>query len=229
MMRVIFLDIDGVLNSCQYNLWLRETKGENDDLWLEYRSTSEEDFSSYEKMLCQYCCTNLRHILKTYPDVRIVVSSTWRNGRSIEKLNALLKYHKIFDSDEDKVIGKTPSLHKERGLEIFDWLSNNPNVSDFIILDDDSDMDMYLDTPHFLQTNGKVGFDYLAMEYVDKYFGGFNLKFDDVVEGVPYKMYSKLRSQNYFREGNEMVYYENGTRHSVFFYPNFDIFSKVVV
>jgi hypothetical protein len=39
-----------------------------------------------------------------------------------------------------RVIGKTPHFGLDRGHEIADWLAKNPHVTDFIILDDDTDM-----------------------------------------------------------------------------------------
>lgn len=227
-MRLIMLDFDGVLNSYQSALWLRETLGENEDNWVNYLDDSEE-LSGYEKTLCKYACINLGHILKTYPDTKIVVSSSWRRGRTIEKLNKILKYHKVFD--EDKVIDKTPCLSTERGYEIQKWIEDNNFTGDFVILDDDSDMGPYLNTPHFQHVNGSVGFDYLAMEKLDKYFGGFNLRFQDLEEGVPYKMYSKPRSTSYFKEKDEIIYFNDfGEKvRGVFFYPEYDIFAKVAL
>ena len=222
-MRIIFLDFDGVLNSHQSAQWYFDQ--DKKEVWTEYLGSADKELVGYEKRLCFYACLNLKTILDEYPDVRIVVSSTWRRGRSVEKLTEILRYHKVFI--EDKVISRTPILNKERGYEIQQWLEENPTIEDFVILDDDSDMVSYLDTPHFIQTDGKVGFDYLAMEKVDKYFGGFNLRFLDLEEGAQYKMYSKPRTSIYIKEKHEMVYYEQGERRSVFFYPTHEVFALV--
>ena len=46
----------------------------------------------------------------------------------------------------------TPRLGTKRGIEIKKWLSDNPEVTDFVILDDDSDMEEYNET-NLVQTN----------------------------------------------------------------------------
>lgn len=228
-MRLILLDIDGVLNSHQSALWFNEILGDNEDSWENYMDGSSDEITGHEKLLCQYACINLRHILKTYPDVRIVVTSTWRRGRTVEKLNKILKYHRVFD--EDKIIDKTPCLNTERGYEIKKWIEDNNFTGDFVILDDDSDMGPYLDTPHFQHTDSSVGFDYLAMKKLDQYFGGFNLRFKDLEEGIPYKMYSKCRETSYYKEGGEIIYFQPSgeKRRGVFFYPEHDIFAMAVL
>lgn len=228
-MKIIILDIDGVLNSCQSNYWYRKMLGHSEDNWVEYRASEvKTTYNSYEQQLCPLACGNLRHILEIHEDVRIVISSTWRNGRSVEWFNKYFKSFKIFT--EDKVIGKTPSLNKQRGYEIEDWLSKcDLPIENFVILDDDSDMGPYLDTEHFIEIDGKVGFDYRQFEKVDKLFGNFKLKFSEIKEGVPYKMYSKLRNTNFFKDGDKMFYMDkdNVKHDDIFFYPEYEIFAEV--
>ena len=226
--KIIMLDIDGVMNSIQSNYWYKLLGFDEKQDWLDYRSfDNPEELHPLDKKLCPMACSNLKLILNQYPDIRIVISSTWRKSRSVEKFNTIFKYYKI--TDKDLVIDKTPVLHTQRGYEIEHWLKNtNYQIEDFVILDDDSDMGPYLDTPHFIKTNYKVGLDYTIFEKMDKYFGKFNLKFLDLEEGQKYKMYSKPRETVYIKEGSEMVYYDSDRRVSVFYYPEHELFSKVI-
>ncbi len=229
-MKVIFLDMDGVLNSCQSNYWYRKMLGHEEDNWVNYRSSeAETTYNAYEKQLCPLSCGNLRHLLELYPDARIVISSTWRIGRSVEWFNSFFKHFKIFT--EDKVIGKTPRLNTQRGYEIEDWINKSElSIENFVIIDDDSDMGPYLNTPHFVHTDGRVGFDYRKMEEVDKLFGKFTLKFKDLKKDVPYKMYSKPRESIYFFDGKDKMFYigEDGSvNDTVFYYKDYELFSEV--
>lgn len=65
-------------------------------------------------------------------DVKIVISSTWRITFSAEECAVGLGL---------PVIDCTPVLHNQpRGAEIAQWLSKNPDVTHWAILDDSSDM-----------------------------------------------------------------------------------------
>jgi hypothetical protein len=75
----------------------------------------------------------------------LVVSSTWRIGRSIEQLEELLEGWGV----KAQMVGVTPVLRRQigniiisesRGKEINAWLLSNENWNDFVILDDDDDM-----------------------------------------------------------------------------------------
>jgi len=215
-MRVIFLDIDGVLNSRQS---------------FRYNMRTYKDEIRWDN-LCIYACFNLKTILEIYKDVSIVVSSTWRIGKSIESLNELLLYNNALPlrwREVNCVISKTPYLGSIRGLEIQKWLKDNSEVEDFVILDDDGDMGPYRDTDRFIQTSNATGFDYFAMEKVDKYFGGFNLRFKDLVDGRPYKMYNKDDRTEYFKIDNNLIRFEKDTqeRREVYFYPETSLFAPI--
>jgi hypothetical protein len=231
-MKIIMLDIDGVMNSWQSAYWYRKMIGNEEEEWVNYKAVEtkeDEEFGVYTKELCPMACCNLRQVLEYHPDARIVISSTWRHGRTVEWFNKLFKHFKIFT--EDKVIGITPVLRTQRGYEIEDWLNKTEEkVEEFVIIDDDGDMGPYIGTYHFIKTNGKVGFDYLIMEAIDKVFDKFVLKFKDLKPGVPYKMYSKPRNTNYFKDGDGMAYFgENGKlSRQVSMYPDRELFSEVL-
>lgn len=112
----------------------------------------------------------------------MVVSSTWRHGRTVEDLQALLNQVGFIG----EVIDKTPNIMTKlnvegsgytvpRGCEIDWWLENKGNfqrinwsqkvqqeyidkakVKNYIILDDDSDM-LYGQREHFMKTPNSHG------------------------------------------------------------------------
>lgn len=129
-MKVIFLDCDGVLN-------MHGSGG----------------FYTLNKARLRL----LEKIVKD-TDAKIVVSSTWRNSPThMKKLMNALGYRGM------KVIGVTDRLGLSsdgeryyRGHEIQKYLDEHPEIEQFVILDDDSDM---LDSQlrNFIQTDGKIG------------------------------------------------------------------------
>lgn len=83
---------------------------------------------------------------------KIVISSTWRHGTD-EYFESLKEYLKVCGV-KGEIIGRTPShrrfsasryVHYQRGNEIQDWLSEHPEVTHFVVFDDDSDMDAVRD------------------------------------------------------------------------------------
>lgn len=129
-MRVIFLDIDGVLNS--EKTFLSKNKQNPDILPLEK-----------EKI-------ELLKYLIDATGAKVVISSSWRIGGIknpvFAKLLSKLKEHEI------PVLGATPVLGTTRGKEIQEWLkSTSEKVSSFVILDDDNDMEDL--SKNLVQTN----------------------------------------------------------------------------
>ena len=111
-MKVIFLDIDGVLNSDEYL-----DKVKNSDI-----QGIERDIDVGKVKLLK------RAIDET--GARVVLSSSWRYTRNARYLKELLANYEIR-------VDSTPYIRDERGLEIKKWLSENQGVEDFIILDDE--------------------------------------------------------------------------------------------
>lgn len=141
-MKVIFLDIDGVLNS-RHTPLKKCFKGFEEDERTDPR------------------CVQLLNTVVERTQAKIVISSAWRIQHSAEELQAYFK-HCGFTGE---IIGVTPVLLNvdldpedpdewERGDEIQEWLDNN-EVENFIILDDDSDMG-YLKL-HLVKTSFEVG------------------------------------------------------------------------
>lgn len=121
-MKILFLDIDGVLNS------------------VKFFNTLPHGFTTTrsDEILDPEAIERVNKIINE-TGAKIVVSSSWRIGLSLVELQILLKDHGITGD----IIGMTPSLSfkgRRRGHEIQAWLNNHLEVIDFIILDDDSDM-----------------------------------------------------------------------------------------
>lgn len=158
-MKIIFLDIDGVLN-CEE--WYSQRKDP------EIMKAHSENYPICEFSPILMARLNLL-IEKT--DAKVVVSSTWRLGKNIQALQELLNSVGF----KGEVIGKTESFNQPyvvRGNEIKYWLDSNtkqifvtdlerPNpeydIESYVILDDDSDMLLW-QKDNFVKTHWKFGF-----------------------------------------------------------------------
>jgi hypothetical protein len=128
-MKVIFLDFDGVLNSQGSFLFeTRKRKG--------MRKKNKQEIGPVNETLDPVCCSNFQYVLDKLPDVKIVISSSWRTMFDLEWLKSKLASYGI---DSSRVIDKTPEiLFKDRGVEIEAWLNSHTelNITAFAIIDD---------------------------------------------------------------------------------------------
>jgi len=141
-MNIIFLDVDGVLNSMNYLQKLYEEKN--------------ECYFGFGIPFDPNCLKNLKELI-TQTNSKIVISSTWR--KSSKGIEILLENLKKYELDKF-VIGYTPIFNTNvtRGTEIKAYLSNlkeDTSKLNFIILDDESDMDELL--PHLIKTDENTG------------------------------------------------------------------------
>lgn len=125
-MKVVFLDIDGVLNNFK-----------------------DRNFGT---KLSAISCKNLNSLLDKNPDLKIVISSSWRSN-GLEFMKKMLSENGI---DEKKVVDVTGNERGNRGHQIQCWLDGNAEVTKFVILDDNSDMGNLLS--HLVKTNSFIGF-----------------------------------------------------------------------
>jgi diphthamide synthase subunit DPH2 len=142
-MKVIFLDIDGVLvtrNSIKY----------------QYLNFPDETNIRFSKKAVK----NLNKLVRL-TKAKIVISSTWRLFHSLEKLQNIFEEQKI----EGEIISTT-SVEKAtveedipRGQKIADWLEQHPKVKQYVIIDDDVQADCIQFHPYnCVETSYKRGF-----------------------------------------------------------------------
>ena len=149
-MKIIFLDIDGVLN-CEYAYKQGECK------YVEW--TDEDGNTQHHQSFCSWSKDWLNRLIEN-TDAKIVISSTWRR----EGLKWLHQVWKI-EGMKGEIIGITPSFRGDvegytipRGCEIEKWLKDNrfqhinwsheeqkkvmdeSGIESYLIIDDDSDM-----------------------------------------------------------------------------------------
>lgn len=135
-MKIIFLDIDGVLNVISQT---RDKYGSN---------------------FHQHFIDNLRTLIDT-TDAKIVISSSWRTGGD-EGSNTMKNMWK-FRNLPGEVIDITPDLYYTysgpdgdddycRGDEIQLWLDTHKEITNYVILDDDNDM-LPTQMENFVRTN----------------------------------------------------------------------------
>lgn len=103
----------------------------------------------------------LSRIAEALPDVKFVLSSSWRFSTPYPDFRRLLVANKVYVN----LVSQTPlvTLSGSRGVEIGRWLKENPGVKDFVILDDSSDMGQF--KKKLVQTSWEKG---LQDEHVDE-------------------------------------------------------------
>jgi len=132
-MKVIFLDMDGVINSADYLLRRRKDKIRKKKI-----KTKE---NRCIRMIDEKAVKLLNEIIEA-TDAKIVISSTWRIQNSTEMIQSYLNKRGF----KGEVISQTPRFpFKDRGDEIERWLKTHDSVESFIILDDSSDMGPMMD------------------------------------------------------------------------------------
>lgn len=148
-MRVLFLDIDGVLNSDAY---LKANPGSFD------RSGPD----AYVSMFDPAACARLRTVL-TVTGAKLVISSSWRVVHRDEEIARYLAARGI----TTPIVGHTPQLiddvvdhanvvrAAQRGDEIAAWLKEHPEVHAYAVVDDSDDMDAVRD--RFVRTTWAHG------------------------------------------------------------------------
>lgn len=154
-MKVVFLDIDGVLNHCGT------------------RMAAATESEPLPIPIAPECMTRLNRLVAEI-GAQIVISSSWRLFARWQDLGPALVRHGLVGD----VIGETPNLvkdnvwlerwriregvpfdfeHLARGWEIREWLAAHSEVTAFVILDDCSDMAELM--PWLVLTHPVVGLD----------------------------------------------------------------------
>lgn len=145
-MKVIFLDIDGVLNNEVFvnAFWAicKQVDLKRSQAKALHKIVMRDD---YGNLFCPTATNMLNYILEE-TGAKIVISSTWRFMGEKE-----IKQMWIDRGLKGEIIGVTPHLPSRlRGQEIEDWLewykSENQDDIQYVIIDDDKDM-----LPHQMQ------------------------------------------------------------------------------
>ena len=143
-MRVIFLDIDGVLNSSRTA--------------VAFQKEWQRKFDPVAVQMLYRVALNA--------GAQLVISSTWRlfddwrsliTGSLVEAGWPLDSAITLYSRTTTDSFNTPYGMERSRGDEIAEWLNKHPDVIDYIILDDDNDM---LDSQlsRFIQCDSNVGF-----------------------------------------------------------------------
>ena len=164
-MKVLFLDIDGVVNTFQLyksvppHLPKDELKFV-EEYYVDICSPSQERVSNTQAVIL------LDKICHDF-DLKIVLSSTWRLGHYEQTVKAL---RKTGLSEDIEIVGKTERYNSgRRGIEITRYLEEHPGIEDYIILDDD-DFDLFEHREHLFVVDTYVGITFRTFLDVEKYF-----------------------------------------------------------
>lgn len=131
---VIFLDIDGVLNCLGSVLALGDPNHHLDPVSV--------------GLLSRICKET---------DALVVVSSSWRIGRTVKQLQHELQNLGAYKLAE-RFVGKTGDGHNgHRGRQIRQWIEDNVHTGRYVIVDDDSDI-LPEQAPFFVHTSWEDGF-----------------------------------------------------------------------
>lgn len=137
-MKVLFLDVDGVLN---HRACFKPSRG--------------------GAPLCPDAVQRLQHLVRR-TGCKVVLSSTWR---VLEHHTAKLRADGGFPEPHDdwRTVDNPVAMQNgiivdpyHRGGEIAEWLSRHPEVTRYAIVDDDGDM-LPDQRPHFVQTSFETG------------------------------------------------------------------------
>lgn len=130
-MKVIFLDVDGVLNH-EGNFNPADNPG----------PYPVDDY-----------CVFLMGKVQLDTEAKIVVSSSWRHHPDgMDAIRA--KFNDVIDKTGHTDLYKYEDC--PRGVEIKEWLDSHPEVTKYAIVDDDSDM-LPEQKPNFFKTTFKLG------------------------------------------------------------------------
>lgn len=182
-MKILFLDIDGVLNSSRTAL-VTKTQG------LSYLECMKAGIDKTAVALVNRLChdNNLKIVLSSnhrydymYPDTVTLPGGFSRDKVDLFRLGLYLEQLGL---DHTLVLDATPDINvpgKRRGDEVQRWLNLNDypkyNVSHFIILDDVDQFSYETDfRERFVQVDGNEGFSFKNFRDCEKLLGVNNDK-----------------------------------------------------
>jgi hypothetical protein len=158
--RLLFLDIDGVVNTIMiYTEPQNITRGtiNRDGYYFELCNLSDGYVSNKQALgWVSKLCTDYK--------LSIVITSTWLLGEDFDEVKDVL-YRSGLKKEVPVISGINTVLHCGRGIDIEHWLDvkgYDPDRTVMVILDDDRDMvGLKQDfTKYLIQTDTYVGFTY---------------------------------------------------------------------
>jgi hypothetical protein len=136
---VIFLDIDGVLNSRR-------------SVVSGYRQAPVDDgVSARMASRLDPIAVGLVNRLAVIADAKIVICSAWRVGMTVDGLQKLLGSAGLIS---ERLVGFTDNKPGMRGEQIARYLSTYPNIKNYVWFDDEDDK---LPGQNLVQTNCENG------------------------------------------------------------------------
>jgi len=155
-MKILFLDIDGVLNSLK---------------WYKTRQLSEDRFENKNRSVFDKTCEEIDPeplmILKDFIEennISIVISSSWRLLMPHYEIKEVFSKTGWFEAPIVAATKYIPSF--KRGQEIEQFLTDcEYDIEKYAIIDDDSDMTDHQKEFHFVKTEWKCG---LKEEHIKK-------------------------------------------------------------
>lgn len=153
-MRVLFLDIDGVVN-CE---------------------TTTQRHRGYIG-IDPYMAFLVGKITLAVPDLKVVLSSSWRNFHDDGIAEITKQVVPIFDVTPDSWYDKEKLRSSMRGEEIQAWLYDHPEVTRYAILDDDRRM-LEHQLPNFFNTSFVTGITEEIMQRIIDHFTPETITFD---------------------------------------------------
>lgn len=161
-MKILFLDVDGVLNSER----LLQTLEKKHEASCGARTVPKRETTCscfrLDRQIDSAAIARLNRLV-TATGALLVVSSSWRTIFDLPTLQRILREHGLVhdlvdatpDGDKDAGILVPEGERMQRGHEIDCWLRAHPDVERFVILDDSGDMAMH--KHRLVQTNTEDG------------------------------------------------------------------------
>lgn len=138
-MKVIFLDIDGVLQGYgQQNRHKHDLKEVKESV-IKYYSKDFETVNKYDIGAAKYDwdieVVGMFKTICEYSGAKFVISSDWRLRKTVKQLQLIFSLHDLDCYVIDKV-GEYPEID-DRGKEIEEYLRHHKEIEQFVIVDDD--------------------------------------------------------------------------------------------
>lgn len=154
-MKIIFLDIDGVINSERSFIGgINRIDRCEPEMEADYSYAQRLALLTVDPIACAIVNKILINV-----DAHIVLTSTHRNYfNEPNKLEDIQTYLTTLGILGERCIGFTENSGKKRGYEIRDWLLAHPEVSHYVILDDNDDM-LPGQMDNFVHVDSAIGLD----------------------------------------------------------------------